>query len=46
MKQETKDRFKTHWKKIAIAVITLGAALWYVFTGVEIDPTPAVEFLQ
>jgi hypothetical protein len=46
MKQEVKDRFKTHWKKLVVAVIGLGAVVYFIATGNEIDPTAIVEFLQ
>lgn len=46
MKQEVKDRLKTHWKKLALAVIGLGTVVYFIATGNEIDLSTVEGWLQ
>lgn len=46
MKQEIKTRFKSHWKKLALAVIGLGTVVYFIVTGNEVDVSFLTELLQ
>lgn len=36
-KEDKLNRLKSKWKELAIAIITIGGVLYFIFTGTEVD---------
>lgn len=41
-----KDRLKSNWKKLAIAIIGVIGAVYYILTGTDIDLSAILNWLQ
>lgn len=45
-KEGKMDRLKSNWKKVALAIIGLGAVIYFILTGEELDLSQITGLLK